>query len=103
MKKLTIFVSFTPEQMDLVSEKLKNRTSKQEYLGFWSGVEPSKKEKIVNHIASTVNYFLDTNREDIYFGCNETELDDVLSKIKTEAFEVKIIDHEELEAYSEVR
>ena len=91
MKKLTIFVSFTPEQMDIVSEKLKNRTSKQEYLGFWYDIDPSKKERIVNHIASTANYFLDTNREEIYFGCDETELDDVLSKIKTEDFEIKVI------------
>lgn len=91
MKKLTIFVSFTPEQMDIVSEKLKNRTSKQEYLGFWYDIDPSKKERIVNHIASTANYFLDTNREEIYFGCDETELDDVLSKIKTEAFEIMVI------------
>lgn len=94
MKKLTIFVSFTPEQRDIVSEKLKNRTLKQEYLGFWFDVEPSQKEKIANHIASTVNYFLDTNREEIYFGCDETELDDVLSKIKTEDFEIKVIHYE---------
>lgn len=95
MKKLTIFVSFTPEQKDFVSKKLENRTSKQEYLGFWSDVEPSEKENIVNHIASTVNYFLDTNREEIYFGCDETELDDVLSKIKTEDFEIMVIHGDE--------
>ena len=91
MKKLTIFVSFTPEQMDCVSEKWKNRTSNQEYLGFWSDVKPSEKETISNHIASTVNYFLDTNREEIYFGCDETELDIILSKIKIEAFELTVI------------
>lgn len=94
MKKLTIYVSFTPEQMDFVAKKMKNRTPKQEYLGFWSNVESSEKEKISNHIASTVNYFLDTNREEIYFGCDETELDVILSKIKTEAFEIKIIHRE---------
>ena len=97
MKKLTIYVSFTPEQMDFVTEKMKNLTSKQEHLGFWSSVEPSKKEIISSHIASTVNYFLDTNREEIYFGCDLTELDVVLSQIKTEAFEITVIHSDKLE------
>ena len=95
MKELFIFISFTPKEIELVGERMKNHSPSQEYLGFWSGTLPGYEEKISDHISSTVNYFLNTDKEEIYFGCDKADLDRILSKIKTEHFDVTVISRDE--------
>lgn len=97
MKELFIFISFTPKEIELVGERMKNRSPSQEYLGFWSGTLPGYEEKIADHISATVNYFLNTDKKEIYFGCDEADLDRILSKIETEHFDVTVVSCDEFQ------
>ena len=88
--------------MAFIAQNQKNQAPNQQYLGFWSDVQPGREETMIDHIAMTVNYFIDSDKEEIFFGCDEKELDGILSKIKTESFDVTIIHRDEFRKTSRI-
>lgn len=84
MKKLFIFISFSSEDMDIVFKRMEDRTHCQEFLGFWGEIDESNKEECLNTISSTVNHFIDSDKEEIYFGIDEKDFDEIISRVNTQ-------------------
>lgn len=96
MKKLIIFLSFTPEETHVVCEKMVNAKPSQEFLGFWGKIGFNA-EECLNAISVAVNHFINSDKEEIYFGVDENDLDELLLRINTENCEIIKITQVEME------
>ena len=101
MKKLFIFISFSSEEEDIVFNRMENRTPYQEFLGFWGDIEFNK-EECLNAISATVNHFIDSDKEEIYFGIDEKDFDEIISRINTQNCEIIKITRDELTKISSI-
>ena len=94
MKKLYIYLSFSNEQVDFICEKMASTLPSQKFLGFWGKIGFNK-EECVKAISSAVNYFLETDKEEIHFGVDEADLSDVLESVNTQNVDIIKIYHED--------
>ena len=94
MKKLYIYLSFPNELVPVICEKMASKLPSQTFLGFWGKIGFNK-EECVKAISSAVNYFLETDKEEIYFGVDEADLSDVLESVNTENVDIIKIYHED--------
>ena len=101
MKKLIIFISFDLVNINVVCENMKSITSKQEFCGFWGKIGYNK-EECLRSISATINYFIESDKEAIYFGCDENDIDDLLLSINTKNCEIIKIKNEEFSKNSRV-
>ena len=89
-KKLFVFLSFSQEEINLVLKPKIIRTPEIEFLGFWSNIttEPNQREICINSIAATINHFLTSEKEEIYFGFDAKDLDELLIRVDMEKCEL---------------
>ena len=98
MKKLIIFLSFTSDEIHFVCEKMANKSPCREFLGFWSKIE-SNNEECLNAISYAVNHFLDSDKEEICFGVDKKDLDELLLRINTDNCEIIKINAAEINSF----
>lgn len=89
-KKLFVFLSFSQEEINLVLKPKIIRSPEIEFLGFWSNIttEPNQREICINSIAATINHFLTSEKEEIYFGFDAKDLDELLIRVDMEKCEL---------------
>ena len=96
MKKLCAIIfkskSENEEYSDLICEKLgtSNLSPNQEFCGIWGEII-SNREECLDAISRTVNYFLKSDKSEIYFGCCEKDYNDIIARIDTGLCEVNIL------------
>lgn len=97
MKKLFVILfkgeSENEKYSDTVCVQLSrsNLSADQEFCGIWGEIQFNNEECLAA-IASTVNYFLNSDdKEEIYFGCSKKDYNDIISRIDTHKCETKII------------
>lgn len=95
MKKLFVFISLSSKETDIVCKRMENRTPYQEFLGFWGEIGFNK-EECLNAISATVNHFIDSDKEEIYFGIDEKDFDEIISRINTQNCKIIKITRDEL-------
>ena len=90
MKKLFYFVSFNTDESDIVCNKMARIKPNQEFPGFLGKIEFNN-EECLNTIASTVNHFINSEKEEIYFGVDEKDFDELFLRINIDACKIKRI------------
>ena len=67
-----------------------NLSPDQLFCGVWGEITHNRNE-CVNSIVSTINHFLNSTKNEIFFGCSEKDFDEILSLVNTNNCNVKIV------------
>ena len=96
MKKLNVIL-FKDEleikkYSDIVCKRFSqfNLSPSQEFCGIWGKIKFNH-EECRHTISSTINYFLNSDKTEIYFGCCENDYNDIITHIKTDKYEIKLM------------
>ena len=63
-----------------VCEKMQTIDSDKEFCGIWSEIQSDESE-VLNSISATVNYFIESDKKEIIFGCCEKDYNNILTKL----------------------
>ena len=63
-----------------VCEKMQNIDSDKEFCGTWGEIQYNESE-VLSSISATVNYFIESDKKEIIFGCCEKDYNNILTKI----------------------
>lgn len=65
---------------DKICDRMKEIPSDSEFCGIWGEIQSNECE-VLNAISSTVNYFIESGKKEMIFGCCEKDCDKILSKL----------------------
>ena len=84
MKKLTVLVFENEKKYNLLSNRVCQKFSKsdenKEFCGLWGEIQNNANEVIMS-ISATINHFIDSNKQEIIFGCCEKDYGKIIEKI----------------------
>ena len=96
MKKLNVILfkneSENEIHSDAICKKLSssNLSADQWFCGIWGEIRFNK-EECLKAISSTVNFALNSDKTDIYFGCAEKDYHDIMMLIDQDKCEINIV------------
>ena len=76
-----------------VCDKMQAIDSDKEFCGIWGEIQSNESE-VLNSISATVNYFIESDKKEIIFGCCEKDYNNILTKLNFADFNVVKIDVE---------
>ncbi len=77
---------------DQVFESLKNIEPDKEFCGIWGEIQYNS-EEVINSISSCVNHFIQSQKNEIIFGCCEKDYNDIMAKLNISGCSIKKLDH----------
>lgn len=91
MKKLNVIVFANERECNKhtnnVCEKLSDLPENKSFCGIWGEIQFNAQE-VISAISSTVNYFIASDKEEIFFGCCEKDYKNILAAINTQNCDV---------------
>jgi hypothetical protein len=75
----------------VVCEKMQTLDSDKEFCGIWGEIQSNEGE-VLNSMSATVNYFIESDKKEIIFGCCEKDYNNILTKLNLEDCNVNKID-----------
>ena len=70
-----------------VCDKMQAIDSDKEFCGIWGEIQSNESE-VLNSISATVNYFIESDKKEIIFGCCEKDYNNILTKLNFADFNV---------------
>ena len=74
-----------------VCDKMQAIDSDKEFCGIWGEIQSNESE-VLNSISATVNYFIESDKKEIIFGCCEKDYNNILTILNLEDCNVNKID-----------
>lgn len=96
MKKLDVILFKNKSEEERFSsaicEKLsrENLSAEQEFCGIWGEIEFNR-EECLKTISATINYFLRSDKTEVYFGCSEKDKDDIIALVDKDNCKVNLL------------
>lgn len=95
MKKLFVIVFENDKKYSLLSNLICQKFSKldddKEFCGLWGEIQGNA-NGVIDSISAAVNHFIDSNKQEIIFGCCEKDYDEIIRRLNLSDYLVDKID-----------
>ena len=78
-----------------VCDKMQAIDSDKEFCGIWGEIQSNENE-VLRSISATVNYFIESDKKEIIFGCCEKDYNDILARLALKSCNVVNVEVEAL-------
>ena len=96
MKKLNVILFKNKSEKEKFSNAICEKLSReklsadQEFCGIWGEIELNR-EECLKTISATINYFLRSDKNEVFFGCSEKDYNDIIALIDKDNCKVNLL------------